>query len=193
MFLSLKRSRTNLRPSTVERMYHTVLPSGASGLKGKFSNRRLPFMIRKERAKQGSENLEQGSQVSTMRVQIVRQPMTELLGMGHEGQHGKGGFNDHAFVPSPFLADFQVRGHTLGVSKTQVGQDNRLLGPIGRRSLKSLSGWLRGNQYHATPGPASSSTQHRRMPMLQRPLSLPFLPICCGLRPARMGKSSSMG
>src|SRR5512134_1931085 len=50
--------------------------------------------------------------------------MTNTLQVADEGQHGKNGFDTHAFVPGSILTDFHVLWNIVVVSKTKICQGN---------------------------------------------------------------------
>jgi hypothetical protein len=106
--------------------------------------------------------------------------------------HRQGRLHVHPLIPGPFLTQFEVGRDAVLAAKAQVGQYNA-------QAIVALDQWVEMlimrvelAQSRSTTRPRSLSSQHSLMLTIRQPLSLPFLPTCCGLRPSRIGKNSSI-
>lgn len=83
----------------------------------------------------------------------------------------------------PFLQIFMFSG-TPSLSRKPKSARTMVLPMKGLTSgLKRLSFTFMVSQSQATTREKSFNSQQNLIPTLQRPLSRPFLPTCCGLRP----------
>src|SRR5215211_3246843 len=64
--------------------------------------------------------------------------MSDAFQIADGGQHREDRFNTHALIPSSFLADFHVFGHTVFVSKTEIGQGDGLTEEWLNQRMKML-------------------------------------------------------
>src|SRR5260370_26969984 len=111
---------------------------GASRLKGEFSERTLAFIVWEKTLEQSGDDVEHSSEIGAMRPQMIRNPTKEFLGMTHERQHRKAGFDNHALIPRAFGTQFEIGRDAVLIAETQIGQRNTLIGTILDQEIEVL-------------------------------------------------------
>lgn len=119
--------------------------------------------------------------------------MPKALEVTDERDHRQSGLHTHAFILGAFLTQLQVSRDAVLGAKTEIAQHN--CQPLVALN-KNMEVLVMGVERGPVPG-------HHLSLMVEQPAQLDaytpaffvftFLATCCGLRPCRMGKSSSIG
>ena len=121
------------------------------------------------------------------------QAVKHALETTDDRDQGKRGLHAHAVIPLAFGTEFAVLGHAALLTEAVVSQhDTASIELLDERV--ELVVW----RVHGIPIPVDHLAETIEYPAqldadAERPLSLDFLPNCCGLRPSRMGNSNSIG
>ena len=119
--------------------------------------------------------------------------MMDFLEMTDHGEQGEGAFDEHALIPSAFSADLKVERCAVGIAKAHIDQGHGVVQPLGGDGVEGLVGSVQGQESPFYDLSAVVQQPPQANPNRPAPFIATFGPSWLGLRPWRIGKSSSTG
>src|SRR5262244_3842020 len=138
------------------------------------------------------QHIEGGHGERQARLKIRPAPVHDLFEVHDQRQHRKHCLDEHAVLPRAARTQFEV-GRIPSAAWNAVSLKTIMRPSTWRIShWKVLSATLAAAQSHPTTRPYWFNSRQSFPPTIHRWLERPFRPICCGLRPSRMGWISSI-
>src|SRR6266699_6326787 len=133
------------------------------------------------------QHIEGGHGERQPRLKIRPYAVHHFLEVAHDGQHREHGLHQQTVLPRAARTQFEVGRIPGRGMEGGIAQDDHASVDLANQPLKGVIGDIGGGTVPSHTKPYWFNSRQSLPPTIQRWLERPLRPICCGLRPSRMG------